>query len=69
MAATGAALSALALGAPGPLALAIHLLPVPYLVATVVGVHRSASRYSGPPVWARSAEVAAIAWAGIMVLF
>ena len=68
VAATGAALSALALGWPAPLALAIHLLPVPYVLSTVVGVCRSAGKYAGPAVWARTAEIAVIVWAGLMVL-
>ena len=68
IAATGAALSALTFGAPAPLALAIHLLPLPYVLTTVVGVCRSASRYGGSPVWARTAEIAVIPWAGLMVL-
>jgi hypothetical protein len=67
-AATSAALGVLSLGAPASLALAVHLLPSPYFVATVVGVSRSAARYTGPPVWARSAEYTVVIWAIVMVL-
>jgi hypothetical protein len=66
--ATGAALAALALGWPGLLALAIHLLPLPYVLATIVGVCRSAGHYTGPPIWARTAETAVVVWAGLMLL-
>lgn len=68
LAATAAALSVLASGWPAPLALAIYLLPAPYVLATVVGVCRSADRYAGPVVWARAAEIAVVVWAGVMVL-
>lgn len=68
IAATAAALAGFALGLPGLLAFAIHLLPLPYIFVAAVGVWRSASRYSGPPVWARSAEAAIVIWAGLMVL-
>ena len=68
LAATGASLSTLVLGFPPALALAVHLLPVPYVAATVIGVYRSADNYTGPPLWARSAEIAVIVWAGFMIL-
>ncbi|WP_265519810.1 hypothetical protein [Nitratireductor luteus] len=66
--ATGSALALFAAGAPAAAALAVHFLPLPYLLVAVVGVHRSAARYTGPPIWARLAEVAVVLWAGIMVL-
>ena len=65
--ATAGALAVLALDLPALLALAVHLSPVPYLLATVVGVYRSAGHYRGAPVWARAAETAAVLWAGLMV--
>ena len=68
LAATTAALSTLALGLPGGLALLVHLLPLPYVAATVVGVFRSSDHYAGPPRWARLAETAVVIWAALMVL-
>jgi hypothetical protein len=66
--ATGAAVAGFALGLPGLLAFAVHLLPLPYVFIAAVGVFRSANRYSGPPIWARLAEAAIVIWAGLMVL-
>ena len=67
-AATAAALAGYALGLPGVVAFAVHFLPLPYVLVAAVGVYRSATRYAGPPVWARAAEVAVVIWAGLMVL-
>jgi hypothetical protein len=66
--ATAASLGALAAGLPGALAIAIFLLPVPYVVVAVVGVWRSADAYSGPQHWATLARIAAVAWGGLMTL-
>jgi hypothetical protein len=66
--ATGSALALLAAGIPAVLALVVHLLAWPYLLLVVVGVHRSASRYTGRPLWARLAEVTVVLWAVIMAV-
>ena len=66
--ATGLALASLAAGLPAAAALAIHFLALPYLLAAVVGVHRSASRYTGPALWARAAEIGVILWAILMAV-
>ncbi|MCT7374843.1 hypothetical protein [Chelativorans salis] len=68
MLATGGALALLAAGMPAAAALAVHFLPLPYLLAAVVGVYRSAARYAGPPLWARTAEVAVVLWAIVMAV-
>lgn len=45
------------------LAVALHIMPLPYNVAVVVGVWRSAARYAGERRWAEIARVAVIVWA------
>jgi hypothetical protein len=50
------------------LAIAIFLLPVPYIVVAIVGVWRSADAYNGPPHWATLARIAAVGWGGLMTL-
>ena len=62
---TFASLAALALGAPGLVALAIFLLPLPYNIFVVVAVWRSAALYRGPARWAQLARIAVVAWAAI----
>ena len=66
--ATIGAFAALTLGLPGAVAVAVYLLPLPYVAAAVVGVYRSARRYTGHPPWARAAEVTVVIWAVLMVL-
>ncbi|MCV0393889.1 MAG: hypothetical protein K5872_11685 [Rhizobiaceae bacterium] len=66
--ATGSALALLAAGMPVGIALMVHLLALPYLLAAVVGVYRSAARYAGPPPWARLAEVTVLIWAMFMAV-
>jgi hypothetical protein len=66
--ATYATFAALAAGLPGPLAVIVFLLPVPYIFVAVVGVWRSAAAYEGPPHWASLARAAAVLWGGLMVL-
>lgn len=68
MAATTASLAALTAGLPGAAAVALHLLPTPYLAVAVTGVWRSADAYRGSPFWAQSARVAVVLWAGLMVI-
>ena len=53
---------------PLAVALAVHLLPVPYTVACAAGVWRSAGRYEGAPLLAETARAVAVFWAGLMVL-
>jgi hypothetical protein len=59
---TVATFAALAANLPVLIALALHLLPVPYNVFVVIAVWRSARRYSGPPQWATLARVGVVAW-------
>ncbi len=66
--ATMAAFAIIAADLPGWLAVAVFLLPVPYIVVAVVGVWRSAAAYKGPPHWASLARAAAVIWGGLMVL-
>jgi hypothetical protein len=66
--ATAVALGALAADLPAALAIAVFLLPVPYVVVAVVGVWRSADAYSGSQHWAMLARIAAVAWGSVMTL-
>jgi hypothetical protein len=50
------------------LALAVFLLPAPYIVIAVVGVWRSAAVYAGPRHWATLARAASVLWGGLMML-
>ena len=68
IAATAATLGALAAGLHGVLALAIHLSPLPYSVAMVVGVWRSAAQHPGARRHAEAARLAVIAWAALLTL-
>jgi hypothetical protein len=65
---TYAAFAVMAADLPGWLALAVFLLPLPYIVMAVVGVWRSAAAYTGPQHWASLARVASVLWGGLMVL-
>jgi hypothetical protein len=65
---TVVALAILAADLPGLLALAVFLLPLPYNIAAVVGVWRSADRYRGPPAWASVARIAVVIWAILATL-
>lgn len=66
--ATYAAFAVMAADLPGSLALAVFLLPVPYIVVAVVGVWRSAAAYAGPRHWATLARTAAVLWGGLMAV-
>ncbi|HSF96840.1 MAG TPA: hypothetical protein VLA52_17575 [Thermohalobaculum sp.] len=66
--ATVGSLAVIAAGLAAPVALAVHLLPLPYTVACATGVWRSAGRYDGAPALADAARAAALFWAGIMIL-
>ena len=65
---TAAAFAAISAGLPDALAVALHLLPVPYLIAAAVGVWRSAANYAGPPHWASNARVASVIWTLLMII-
>ncbi len=66
--ATFAAFAVVAADLPVALAVAVFLLPVPYVIVAVVGVWRSAAAYAGPPHWASLARTAAILWGALMVV-
>lgn len=57
----------IAQGQAALLAMAVGLLPIPYIVATWVGVQRSAAHYDGPRHWAGLARHSASVWAIAMV--
>lgn len=44
------------------LALAVHLLPLPYAAMTAVGVWRSARRYEGPVKFANFCRIGVLVW-------
>ncbi|MBI4182729.1 MAG: hypothetical protein HY521_01880 [Proteobacteria bacterium] len=67
-AATLAGLAVAAMAGPDAAVIALFLLPVPYIVLTLVAVWRSARRYAGRPVWATLARVAIVAWSIVEVL-
>jgi hypothetical protein len=62
VAATAAALALIVLDAPIALAIAVHLLPVPYSVLATCGVWRSAEHYAGPPIVSTTIKAGVIAW-------
>jgi hypothetical protein len=61
-------LSVLAANWSGWLALAIHVAPIPYNVAAVVAVWRSAARFDGSPALRDLARIGVIVWAAIASL-
>lgn len=61
-AATVGAFAAAAAEAPGWAIVAVHLSPLPYNLAVLIGVWRSAARYAGPLRWASAARVAITIW-------
>jgi len=65
---TAASLAVIAADGPGGLALALHLLPLPFNTAIAVGVWRSSAAFDGEQQWADLARVAAIAWAALLTL-
>jgi len=65
--ATTAAVAAVAAGLPDAVGISLFLIPVPYVLAAVVGVVRSANRYEGSPMWAGLAKVAVIVWGAVMI--
>lgn len=66
VAATVAMMAALAADVPGLIALVIHLSPLPYNVAMVVGVWRSAAWHSASPHHAQTARIAVVVWAMLL---
>ena len=65
--ATIAAIAAATAGLPDAIAIAIFLLPFPYILTAVIGVVRSADKYQGPRNRADMAKVAVIVWGAAMV--
>ncbi|MGQ7791155.1 hypothetical protein ACUN0C_01960 [Faunimonas sp. B44] len=61
--ATGAALISYSERAPGPVAVALFLIPAAYFLVVTVGVFRSAAAYRGRKIWAELARAATVAWA------
>jgi hypothetical protein len=68
MAATAASLGAVTAGLSPVLALALHLTPLPYVVACATGVWRSAGRQSGSQFWAQAAQASVLVWSALLVL-
>ena len=65
--ATGAAIASATLRLPDIVAVCLFLGPLPYILAAVVGVLRSANKYQGAPQWATTAKIAVIVWGAVMV--
>jgi hypothetical protein len=65
--ATAAVIAGVAAGLPDAIAIALSLLPLPYILTAIVGVVRSANRYQGPPKWVGVAKIAVIVWGAAMV--
>jgi hypothetical protein len=65
--ATIAAIAAAAAGLPDAIAIALFLLPLPYILTAVIGVIRSSNRCQGPRSWADLAKAAVILWGAAMV--
>jgi hypothetical protein len=65
---TFASLAALSMGAAGLVALAIHFIPLPYNLLSVVGVWRSADHYRGSAIWRPLSRTGVIVWALIASL-
>ena len=68
IAATIAGLAVVTLGLSGPLALAIFMLPLPYVFVAVVGVFGSANHFAGERQWAAWAKVIILMWAVLMIV-
>jgi hypothetical protein len=66
--ATGVSLVAIAGGMPAPAAVAIHFMPLPYNFLVMVGVWRSADVFTGHPLIATSARIAAALWFALMMV-
>lgn len=65
--ATGAAIAAATAGLPDLVALCIFFSPLPYILAAVLGVLRSANKYQGPAERATMARIAVIVWGALMI--
>ena len=68
LAASIGSMALLVAGFPAVLPLAVHLAPLPYNVLVLVGVWRSAARYSGPPSWANLARGAIVIWTAAVTI-
>jgi hypothetical protein len=64
----GSALISYAVGAPVVITAALFLLHIPYMLLVTVAVWRSASRYSGPKLWADLARAGVTVWATIAII-
>ena len=60
---TLAALAAFAKDWPEAIGLAIFFFPAPYNLLMIVSVWKSASRYTGPAIWATLARALIVVWA------
>ena len=65
---TLAALAVVTLKWPPALALALHLLPLPYNLASAVAVWRSAGRAQGSQGWGFAARVVIVPWTALLCL-
>ena len=65
---TGAMLVLMALEVPVGLALAVHFLPVPYLILAACGVWRSADRFPGSSTLAQAAKASVLAWCALLIV-
>jgi hypothetical protein len=67
--ANGVMLLLFALETPAALAIAVHFLPVPYLILAAGGVWRSAERFSGSPAIPQAAKISVLAWCLFLTVF
>lgn len=67
--ATAGFLILVVLDVPIAVAVIVHLLPVPYSIATMVGVWRSADRYAGRRKMATYARIGVLAWSAFWLAF
>ena len=65
---TIASMSVAAAGYSGWLALAVFLLPAPYMLFVLISVWRSAARHPGSKVWANLARPASVVWTALLIL-
>jgi hypothetical protein len=65
---TGLMFAALLASLPSLIAVAMHLLPLPYNILALMAVWRSANSYKGQSSYAAAAQVAAVLWFILMLL-
>ena len=67
--ATAIFLTLVVLDLPIAVAVIVHLLPLPYMIAAMVGVWQSADSYRGPRKYASWARIGVVAWSAFWLAF